>query len=64
MIDLVFGDGVLRLSGRYPAGTASRVGFGAAEIAPFVDGAILDEESGIGVGVRLSPGNLPKLSIS
>lgn len=64
MMDRVLGEGVRRLKGRYPVGTASRaVGDGAFE-ATLVDAPGFDDERGIGVGVRLSPGNLPKLSIS
>lgn len=59
----VCGEGVLKESGRYPAGTANNVGVAALE-TPLVDGARLDDRSGIGVGVRLSPGSRPKLSIS
>lgn len=60
----VLGDGVRKESGRYPAGTASNVGVGAFD-APLVEGARFDEDKrGIGVGVRLSPGRRPKLSIS
>ena len=64
MMDRVLGDGVRRLNGRYPAGTASKVGVRRFETT-LVDAPGFDDDGGgIGVGVRLSPGNLPKLSIS
>lgn len=64
MMDLVLGEGVLKLSGRYPAGTARSAGDAALLEAPLVEPSRFFTDPQIGVGVRLSPGNLPKLSIS
>lgn len=50
IMDRVLGDGVLRLKGRYPAGTASKVGFGATD-TPLGEGTVLGDDDGIGVGV-------------
>lgn len=54
MIDLVLGEGVRRLKGRYPGGTASKVEGGMIERGETMIGlgAVIE---GIGVGVRESP---------
>lgn len=54
MIDLVLGEGVLRLKGRYPGGTASNVEGGMIERGETTTGPGAEIE-GIGVGVLESP---------